>query len=146
MSTLDKIPLRPPDRWSAEWFARWVYETLAPAIADGGGGGGGGDVTDLIAASLVTAEPEAALPNTRTLIGQPGVLSTVDHGPGVSLEIRIEDYGVRLGQIQKIPGPSLLGTPIVAPETHVQALTGEEALEIVAPGGIYPPQLSYAGI
>jgi hypothetical protein len=105
--SIQDVPIRPPRQWSPEWFQRWVYETLAPFLD--AGGSSGGDVTDLINASLVSAIPEASLPNARTLIGQPGTLTTVDHGPGESVEIRIENGGVNLGQLAPIPGPSLLG-------------------------------------
>ena len=115
--SLARIPIRPPAQWSAPWFERFVYETLAPLVD--GGSSSGADVQDLLDAGLVTMGDEA-LENARALAGQAGVIQIVDHG--TSVEIKLEQRGVRLAYLQQVEGPAVLGVPAAA-EQDVEPIT-----------------------
>jgi hypothetical protein len=65
--------------------------------------------SDIVGSSFITADPEAALPNERTLDGQTNVISLTDNGANNTLLIGVANNGIGNLQLRQGGATSVIG-------------------------------------
>lgn len=134
---LDKIPLRVPDEWSADWFTRFVREVLALADVRNAKEGTGitisgnsdeqatvassEDLTQFLTQPFVVADT-SVLDNARLIEGDGEAISVTDTGDKVIVSL---GYALTLDRLQQVDVLSVLGTPVdrALGEATLQAIT-----------------------
>jgi hypothetical protein len=129
MPGLEKIPLRIPEKWDANWYLRHIREVLALADVrnaiegDGISITGTSDIPATISASAdilalqnqtyIVATASAFLPNERVLTGATGIISVTDGGAGSTITLDIEANAINNARLAKRSGWSVMGRSTV---------------------------------
>lgn len=121
---LDRIPLRIPEKWDAQWFSGFVRDVLAKADIRNAVPGLGisidgnsdqpatvsssEDIQAIFDADLLLAEANALLPNARTIVGEDGVVNLDDQGPGGEVVIGLHPHSVTPQKLMQTTAASVL--------------------------------------
>lgn len=125
---LDQIPLKIPEKWSAEWFRGFVRDVLSLADVRNAIAGTGitiegssdtvatvsadSDLAGLVNAPFVTAAASSLLTNERILTGEAGVVTIDDGGGGNPITVGLQLFGVPYNKLVQAPAWSVLGNQL----------------------------------
>lgn len=165
---LDRIPLRIPEKWDAQWFSGFVRDVLAKADIRNAVPGLGisidgnsdqpatvsssEDIQAIFDADLLLAEANALLPNARTIVGEDGVVNLDDQGPGGEVVIGLHSHSITPQKFRKSAALAVVGnaTAAIAEVDDIAASANDQVLRRVSDvlefGGVTFPmvQLSAA--
>lgn len=118
MPGIEKIPLRIPTDWNAQWFEVFVREVLSKADVRNAVGNG----------IIITGQPDDFAELESSITGESGVLTVAVEENAIT--ISVNNNGLTFSKIELIPTSTILGR-VSADEGNIEELTGTQATTLL---------------